>query len=320
MAASNKGESSYMAGKRAVGQVEREVEQEIRPAEPDRPEARFTQTHPAFDCCNDPAIGGGFYQRVQFLMDAKGEVFAVVFERTDRSEAVPQEMRQVTSKANAIASVIRRRLADHADKKMWLHLLCVSSRLGTVGPNADPEAALDNLERLEEMLVQAARPIRQRYIEQLFGIFLLVFVIAFALFAYVAYANTAGLCTGKVTDTITCPNLLNFLMMQTMTVIGIALGVFFSGMVQNRVISLATLTSFDPDGFSSKERHIYVWAVATAAQAMILFKVLTFGIAGQNFADLLKDPLLAILFGFVVAVSTELVVTMVAKAATPKEK
>lgn len=316
---------AYRAGLRAVGRApdsekdvpEMAVKSFDAPATPPNP---MPQIHPAFDCCNDPPVEGGFYRRVQFLQDRHGEVFAVVFERSAKSEAVPQEMRQVTTKANAIATVIRRRLADHGDKQMWLHLLCVSSRLGTVGANADPEAALENLTSLEEMLVQAARPVRQSYIEALFLVFAAVAVVSFALFTFIDYAVSAHLCTGDITKAVSCDDLLRYLAMQAATMIGIALGVFFSGIVQNRVISLHSLLHFDPDGFSTRERHIYVWVVATAAQALILFKVLTFGVAGENFAELLTKPLLGILFGFIVAVSTEAVVTMVSKAGTPKEK
>ncbi len=249
----------------------------------------------------------GWYSSAELLRDGQDEVLAVVFERAASGEPVPSAVRKVTSKANQIASTIRQHLASHPDKKLWLDLLVSSSRSGAVGANPDPETALDSLRNLEGMILKATRPLRQRYVERLFGALLLVCVVALAIFAYTDFFASSGRCTSQITTSISCAEVLAYVLMQSMTVVGLALGVFFIGAAQNRLGSLKALVHFDPKGFSFRTLLLYVWVVASAVQALILLDVLSFGVAGENFETLIEEPALGVLFGLIVALLVELV-------------
>lgn len=275
----------------------------------------------AFDCEGDQFINAGHYGCVKFIRNNAGEVVTVSFQRTLSRDPIPAEMRAVAAKATTAIAVIRRRFASHPDKETWLKLVCMSARMGTVGATADPQAGLLNFQRLEEMLIRAAQSARRWYIANLFIMFLFILATAVGLYYVILamadgdlLARTGGRPLLARTDMLT-----RIILSQAMTVSGLALGVLFSGLVQNRVMSLETLEQFDPDGFSTPERLLYVWVVAATLEVLIYFKVIVLGIAGQNFDRFLDEPYLGLLIGVITALSTEVVVNQVRQTSKPGE-
>ena len=275
----------------------------------------------AFDCEGDQFINAGHYGCVKFIRNDAGEVVTVSFQRTLSREPIPADMRAVAAKATTAVAVIRRRFSDHPDKPTWLKLVCMSARMGTVGATADPQAGLLNFQRLEEMLIRATQSARRWYIANLFIMFLFILAAAVGLY-YLVLAITDGdlLALADGTPLLAKTDMLGKIALsQAMTIPGLALGVLFSGLVQNRVMSLETLEQFDPDGFSTPERLLYVWVVATTLEVLIYFKVIVLGIAGQNFDRFLDEPRLGVLIGVITALSTEVVVSQVRQVSKPGE-
>tara|TARA_R110000787_G_scaffold8894_11_gene30624 strand:+ start:1516 stop:2460 length:945 start_codon:yes stop_codon:yes gene_type:complete len=259
----------------------------------------------------------GYYTNVeyQFADPEKTDVYAVVFRRSTKPGPVPTEMREVTARVNAVVTVIRERFFSHSDKESWLNLIGLTARLGTVGPYADPRASLNGIKRVEDMLIKAARPLRTTYILQIFGAFLLTLAAAaliYLLFLWKPFLDILGWLPAQGADFV-----VNLVRVQLMTIAGLSVGIFFSGMSQNRVLSYERLEHFDPDGFSSFERLLYVWIVATVLEALLYFKVLTIGLGGQNFDELTTRHWLGFLIGLITAISTEFIVNAVTRASQP---
>ncbi len=246
---------------------------------------------------------------------------AVVFQRTEKTGDAPSAMEQVRDRANEIVSIIRRRFSKHGDKETWLRLTYNAARNGTLRVDAQPDMALADFDDIELMLLEALRPLRKLYIAQLFGSFLLIV----ALTGLVYYLlNTIGL-GGKLHVFFGIPGLdLNTWMAvvngQIATLYGLAVGILFSGIVQNRVISKESLRYFDPDGFSTPERFLYVWVAATALEVLLWFNVVTIGVGSVLFNDLSAKAWIGTLIGLVTALATEAIVSLTTQTAEAVEQ
>lgn len=285
---------------------------------------------------NEQTTGEGYIRIVRLLRNDNREPIAVqFFEAGGQPEEAPDKLDEVGDKANELVQVIRRRFRYHTDREIWLRLIVEACVLGAlkVGdrlPNG--AAALASLDSIEEILYEAIRPQRTKYIYRLAGVFLLTVALAVSAFGWldskiearapaattVNFSSTFG--TNKTLSVDVPVSLLTFALGNIATVAGIALGVVFSGFAQNRVISPKNLKDFDPDGFSTLQRLLYVWIVATALEVLIYTEALVVGIGGINFASFTESGRVAALIGLATAISTEVVSSIVQKGAVPKAK
>lgn len=274
------------------------------------------ETTEMFEWEHPEPVQGGYFDMVNFLRDGQGEVMAVSFRRTNKDGEVPPGMEEVRDRSNHIVSIIRRRFSGHGDKENWLKLTYNAARNGTLRENAQPEVALADFDDIEQMLIQALRPERKKYIAQLFGSFLLIIgstgLIYFLL-------NTMDLATRLHVflgipgiDLNTWKAIVNG---QIATLYGLAIGVLFSGIVKNRVISKQSLRDFDPDGFSTPERLLYLWVAATTLEIFLWFDVVTVGVGNVLFNNIDTKAWIGSLIGLVTALATEAVVGLSTKTA-----
>lgn len=274
-----------------------------------------------YDWEDDTPVQGGWFDIVRFLRDGHGEVMAVSFRRTSKDEEVPPAMETVRDKANAAVSVIRRRFSTHVDKETWLRLIYNAARNGTLRPDAQPGTALNDLEHLEQMMIEAMRPMRSKYIAQLFGSFLLTI----SLTGLVHFLINQAWVSDYIQKLLGIPGLdtatwLSVVNGQIATFYGISLGILFSGIVQNRVISKNALKYFDPDGFSTPERLLYVWVAATALEVFLWFDVVTIGVGHVLFNDIQTKAWIGALIGLVTALATEAIVNLTTRTAKSVEQ
>ena len=277
----------------------------------------------AADGGNATANGNIVIKQVCFKKDKSHEVYAVVFYRAEGGAPIPMEIREIMDKSNRLVHVIRSRFSNHRDKDSWLDLILSSSRAGTMGADPIPDQALLDLARIERRLIQAAQPMRQDYIVKLFAIFLFILLAVSGLWAYLDLVICAK-------STLRCDTTIfafqggeaywaNLVRAQLATIAGLGIGVLFSGIFHNRVLSLETLINFDPDGFSTLERLIYVWVVATILEILLYADVLTLGIASLTFNDFVDYPWIGLPIGIATALSTEAIVEIVGRTTTPSE-
>lgn len=274
-----------------------------------------------FEWEDDNVVQGGYYGIVKFLRGGKGEVMAVSFTRTDKTGHPPSEIEQVRDRANEIVSIIRRRFLKHGDKETWLKLAYNAARNGTLSANAQPETALADFDDIEQMLMEALRPFRKKYIAQLFGSFLVIIALT-GLIYYIV--NTVGLAV-RLHLFLGIPGLdldtwMAVINGQIATLYGLAIGILFSGIVQNRVISKESLRHFDPDGFSTPERLLYVWIAATSLEVFLWFDVVTIGLGNVLFNDISAKAWIGSLIGLVTALATEAIVGLSTQTAEAVEQ
>ena len=273
------------------------------------------------DCDGDPVEQQtGYFKYVKFIRDPNKLILAIVTkDNRDRPGPPTSEMEQLVNRVNVIARVIRTRFSHYIeDSKLvheydnWMRNLCATTRRGLLGDKPQPKAASATLERLEQSLIIATRPQRRKYVFDLFGTFILV-LCSVLVSAFLVWQVNYRFSLFEDT-------LIRLLAIQANTIIGLAFGVLFSGIVQNRVLTFKSLEHFDPDGFSTTERLLYVWVVATILEIFMYFDIVVLGIGGTKFNDVLnKDasPYIGVVIGLVTAISTELVATMITKTATP---
>lgn len=267
------------------------------------------------------AVPGGYYDIVTLLRDGQGEIMAASFRRTDKSGDVPPTMEQVRDRANEILSIIRRRYSKHSDKETWLRLTYNAARNGTLRPDAQPETALADFEYVEQMLIDALRPLRSKYLAQLFGSFILIIALTGLIYFLL---NTQGL-GAQLHLFLGIPglNLATWMAVvngQIATLYGLAIGILFSGIVQNRVISKESLRDFDPDGFSTPERLLYVWVAATTLEIFLWFDAVTIGVGSVLFNDITAKPWIGSLIGLVTSLATEAIVGLSSQSAKAVER
>lgn len=271
--------------------------------------------------CDRPTpVDSGQFRSASFLRTLEGQVVAVVFTHASTfAPPVSEKMQQVIAKANMAATAIRQRFSDatyDADRETWLGLVCMSARLGAVGERADPESALVGFARLEQMLIQAVRKQRTAYIRDRFLSFFLIVVIAIAGYWLLDMVPRPA----SPAEPVETAFWVGVAQAQFATLGGLALGVLFSALVHNRALSLRHLESFDPDGFSTWERLLYVWVVAAALEILIYFRVIILGVGGVEFGDLVVAPYVGVLIGVITALSTEVIVGLVQRASDSAER
>lgn len=268
------------------------------------------ETKPRYEWEENTIIQGGYYQVVDLLRDGQGEVMAVSFKRSDDAAGdEPSTTEQVRDRANEIVSIIRRRFSDHKDKEIWLKLAYNAARNGTLGEHPQPKTAIADFDDLEQMMIEAVRPLRQKYIAQLFGSFLLIVALTGLIYFLL---NSKGL-GARLHVFLGIPGLdlatwMAIVNGQIATLYGLALGILFSGIVQNRVISKESLRYFDPDGFSTPERLLYVWVAATSLEVFLWFNAVTIGVGSVLFNDIATKAWIGSLIGLVTALATEAIV------------
>lgn len=269
---------------------------------------------------NQPDDEAAYFDDVQPSYAPDETVVAFDFVRGQKPGPIPSPILAIESRADGIASIVRDRFSDHRDRDIWLDQTLRQAHLGAVGPAPAPNLAVLGFEKIEKSILRAARPLRRAYILDLFWSFATIFTVSMIL--YLAFGELLGglddkpllVIEGHTILTLSKPfsaEVINLLRAQFATVAGLSLGIQFSGVVQNRIISLTSLEHFDPDGFSTPERMIYVWVVATTLEVLIYFDVLTVGIGGRSFDDVTTDPSIGLLIGLATALAAESVAGLV---------
>jgi hypothetical protein len=276
---------------------------------------------PSFEWEISSAVPGGYYDIVTLLRDGQGEIMAASFRRTDKSGDVPPTFEQVRDRANEILLIIRRRYSEHRDKETWLRLTYNAARNGTLRADAQPDTALADFEDIEQMLIDALHPMRTKYLAQLFGSFVLIIALT-GLIHFLL--NTQGL-GAQLHLFLGIPglNLATWMAVvngQIATLYGLAIGILFSGIVHNRVISKESLRDFDPDGFSTPERLLYVWVAATTLEMFLWFDAVTIGVGSVLFNDITAKAWIGSLIGLVTSLATEAIVGLSSQSAKAVER
>lgn len=264
----------------------------------------------------------GYFRYVKFIRDPKGLIQAVVTkDNKNRPGPPPAEMEQLVNRANSIAQVIRTRFSHYPeDSKLvheydhWMRKLCATTRRGLLGLKPQTKAAAATLDTLEHSLIIAARPQRRKYVVSLFVAFLLTLASVLVITGLALFLDSRY--------SFICDDVERLLAIQAYTIIGLSFGVLFSGIVQNRVLTFKSLEHFDPDGFSTMERLLYVWVVATILEVFMYYGIVVLGIGGTPFNDVFAStdpapPHLGILIGLITAISTELVANLIMRSAKP---
>ena len=274
------------------------------------------QEKPRFDWEEDTPVEGGYYDKIELLRDEQDEVMAFLPKLTEKSGDIPAAMEQVKDQANEIISIIRQRFVKHDDKENWLRLTYRAARTGMLGANPKTELALAEFDDVEQKLLIALRPKRRWYMTQLFFSFVCTVTSASLIYFLL---NSLGLGANLHVffgipglDLETWMAVING---QISTLYGLAIGILFSGIVQNRVISKQSLRHFDPDGFSTPERLLYVWVAATALEVLLWFNVVTIGVGNVSFNEISEKAWVGALIGLITALATEAIVSLTTQTA-----